>query len=99
MTPRRSLLPPVIVVCGLAAAIALQVVRERAYPQVGSPVEEVYFASGEDVGRLALSFKSVLSDVYWIRAIQYFAGTRLLGRPAAKTDLLYPLLDVTTSLG
>lgn len=92
------MLPPVIVVCGLAAAIGLQVVRERAYPQVGSPVEEMYFASGDEVGRLALSFKSVLADVYWIRAIQYFAGTRLQDRPAAKTDLLYPLLDVTTSL-
>ena len=40
------------------------------------------------IGRLALSFKSLLADVYWIRAVQYFGGTRLdeaarCRRPAA----------------
>jgi len=98
MTPGRPRVAAAIVVLGLSAAIALQVVRERAYPGVGSPVDEVYFTSGEGVGRLALSFKSVLADVYWIRAIQYFAATRLKGQPVPKVDLLYPLLDVTTSL-
>ena len=98
MSPGRSRLAALVVVAGLSAAAALQVVRERVYPAVGSPVDEVYFTSGDGVGRVALSFKSVLADVYWIRAIQYFAGTRLKGRPAPAVDLLYPLLDVTTSL-
>jgi hypothetical protein len=47
---------------------------------------------------MALSFKSVLADVYWIRTIQYFAATRLKGRQTTGQDLLYPLLDITTSL-
>ena len=58
----------------------------------------MYFTSGDGVGRLALSFKSVLADVYWIRAIQYFAATRLKGAPTPATDLLYPLLDIATTL-
>jgi hypothetical protein len=92
------MLLPALVVLALASAIALQVARERWYPQITSPVDELYFTSGESVGRLALSYKSVLADVYWIRAIQYFAATRLQKRPVQGEDLLYPLLDVTTTL-
>jgi tetratricopeptide (TPR) repeat protein len=87
-----------LVAGGLLAAVALQVARERWYPTVASPVAELYFTSGETVGRLALSFKSLLADVYWIRAIQYFAATRLKEQPIEGEDLLYPLLDVTTTL-
>jgi hypothetical protein len=87
-----------LIVAGLAGAISLQVARERWYPAVASPVDEVYFTSGDGVGRLALSYKSILADVYWIRAIQYFAATRLKGAPAPAADLLYPLLDITTTL-
>ena len=74
---------------------------------MASPVDELYFTSGDAVGRLALSYKSLLADIYWIRAVQYFGSTRIDARSAAagggpvKTagyDLLYPLLDVTTSL-
>ena len=40
----------------------------------------------------------MLADVYWIRAIQYFAATRLKNKPTGPRDLLFPLLDITTSL-
>jgi hypothetical protein len=95
---RRPAALALVVAAGLAGAVSLQAARERIYPQIASPVDEIYFTSGEGVGRLALSFKSVLADVYWIRAIQYFAATRLKGRPAPREDLLYPLLDITTTL-
>ncbi len=87
-----------LVALGLAGAIALQVARERWYPEVASPVDEVYITSGDGVGRMALSFKSLLADVYWIRAIQYFAATRLKGQAPPRQDLLYPLLDIATTL-
>jgi len=97
VSPRLSRIPALLVVLGLAGAISLQVLRERRYPEIASPVDEIYFGS-EAVGRMALSFKAVLADVYWIRAIQYFAATRLQNRPIEGEDLLYPLLDVTTTL-
>jgi tetratricopeptide (TPR) repeat protein len=97
MTGRVPLVPALLVVLGLTGSIALQGLRERRYPQLASPVDEVYFGA-QAVGRMALSFKSVLADVYWIRAIQYFAATRLQNRPIVGEDLLYPLLDVTTTL-
>jgi hypothetical protein len=87
-----------IIVAALLASVALQVARERWYPDAGSPVDEVYFTSGSAATTVALSFKSVLADIYWIRAIQYFAATRLKDKPTGPRDLLFPLLDITTSL-
>ena len=87
-----------IIVAGLLASIALQIARERWYPETSTPVDEVYFTSGSAATTVALSFKSVLADVYWIRAIQYFAATRLKNKPTGPRDLLFPLLDITTSL-
>ena len=96
----------VVIVAGLAAAIALDMSRDRWYPAVASPTQELYFTRPQRIAQLALSFKAILSDVYWIRAVQYFGRTRIANREhpeeaSAAThgyDLLYPLLDVTTTL-
>lgn len=58
----------------------------------------LYVRSPEAIKRLALSYQSLLADVYWIRAVQHYGGTRLTNNPNASYDLLYPLLDLTTSL-
>jgi tetratricopeptide (TPR) repeat protein len=50
------------------------------------------------VTRLALSYRAVLSDIYWIRVVQYYGGTRLSQAANKSYDLLYPLLDLTTAL-
>jgi tetratricopeptide (TPR) repeat protein len=106
MRAPRLLLAATVAI-GLAGAIGLQVARERWYPSIASPVDELYFTSGEAVGRMALSYKTLLADIYWIRAVQYFGSTRLGNKaagadnapnPSSKYDLLYPLLDVTTTL-
>jgi hypothetical protein len=94
-----------VIIC-FASAISLQAARDRWYPEIGSPVDELYFTSGDAVGRMALSYKTLLADIYWIRAVQYFGSTRIEARSSASSgrtqsagyDLLYPLLDVTTSL-
>ena len=40
-----------------------------------------------------------LADVYWIRAVQHYGGTKLVAPSRTSSyDLLYPLLDLTTSL-
>src|SRR5262245_41807892 len=83
----------------------MQSARDRWFPEVASPVDEIYLTSGDTLGRMALSYKSLLADVYWIRAVQYFGSTRLdLQKQGAHSgggqayDLLYPLLDVSTTL-
>jgi len=48
--------------------------------------------------RLTLGFNTIWADVYWIRAVQYFGGTRLAKSAQKSYELLYPLLDITTTL-
>jgi len=83
-----------------AAAIALQAVRDSRFPRDTRQVDEVlYIRSGPAAKRMTLSFNALAADLYWIRAIQYYGGDRLSGpQSAAKYRLLYPLLDLTTTL-
>ena len=97
----------------LAGAVQLQAKRERAYPSSGDDVEAMYLRSGEVIRRLTGAYTALAADGYWIRAIQYYGGTkrRLQAQPsvpepppmlavATSNDygLLYPMLDITTTL-
>ncbi len=82
----------------LAAAIALEVARDREYGEPWAATGVMYVRSGPAMAKIALSYRSVLADVYWIRAIQHYGGTRRSHDPDKRYDLLYPLLDVATSL-
>lgn len=83
----------------LAAAIGLQVVRDRTYPLDRRDTERMlYVRSGEALKRIWLEFDALGADTYWIRAIQHYGGDRLTGERTRKYELLYPLLDITTTL-
>jgi tetratricopeptide (TPR) repeat protein len=88
-----------LAVACLGAAIGVHVDRERRYPARRQVTESLlYIPSGEALKRMALSYDALLADVYWIRAVQHFGGTRLAKRAIKSYDLLYPLLDITTTL-
>jgi hypothetical protein len=82
----------------LAGAAGLQVVRDRTHPR--DPVREsvLYVPSGPALQRLALSYDALLADVYWIRALQHFGGTRLSEGGPKTYALLHPLLAIATTL-
>ena len=82
----------------LGAALSLQAYREARHPlpQVSSDI--LYFRGGAAVSRAALGFDAILADVYWIRAIQHFGGTRHAQKADKSYRLLYPLLDLATTL-
>ena len=92
---RRGLLPLVLVTVLMTGAVALQHVRERVAPSAGT-VALLYVRSPEAMKRLALSFDSLVADVYWIRALQHYGRSKLTG--TGEYEQLYPLLDLTTSL-
>jgi hypothetical protein len=58
--------------------------------------EELLFRSGPTIKKLSLGYDSLLADIYWTRAVQYY-GARV-ATPGANFDLLWPLLDLTTTL-
>jgi tetratricopeptide (TPR) repeat protein len=82
----------------LASAIGLEVVRDRRYGEVASGGDVLYVRSPTVMKKLALSFDTLLADVYWIRAIQHYGGTKRSNDPNKRYALLYPLLDIATSL-
>jgi hypothetical protein len=89
----------VLVIVLLAGVAGLQAVHEE---HGGTPASTtanmLYVRSPEAMKRLALSYESLLADAYWVRAIQHYGTTRLSTEPGTQFDLLYPLLDLTTSL-
>jgi tetratricopeptide (TPR) repeat protein len=88
-----------VVIALLAVAVVrLQMVRERRFPQAEPAQQILYVSSPAMMTRLALSYDALASDLYWIRAIQYYGGTRLNDHPNKSYELLFPLLDLTTSL-
>jgi hypothetical protein len=94
----------------MTLAVRLQAVRDDRYPAPETTEETLYLTSGRTLQRLSLGYRSLAADVYWIRAIQHFGGTRQRiytpdnpgGAPRAEGSepyhLLYPLLDLTTTL-
>jgi hypothetical protein len=49
------------------------------------------------VKRLAPGFEILMADVYWLRTVQYFGGQRAFAREK-RFELLFPLIDITTTL-
>jgi hypothetical protein len=102
----------VVAVLLLAAAAKLQAVREQRFPPAVDVEETLYVRSGATARRLSGAFSSLAADFYWIRTLQHYGATKLRiaagQRPgseppvaAAAPDefrLLYPLLDLTTTL-
>ena len=81
----------------LAAALVLQVIRDRGWQPYEPPSGVMWIRSGPLADRLALGFDNLAADVYWIRAVVYFGSQRLAERNR-NFDQLFPLLDLVTSL-
>jgi len=94
----------------IGTAAELQWQRERRYPLAPPSEDTPYLLSGRTTRRLAVGYAAVAGDLYWIRAIQYYGGTKIRlgalsqepepvsGRQASAYPALYPLLDLTTTL-
>ena len=88
-----------VIVLLAVAVVTLQVVHERnGEPPAATSETLLYLRSPDTMRRLALSYDSLLADVYWIRAVQYYGNMRLSPQVDKRYELLFPLLDVTTSL-
>jgi hypothetical protein len=93
------------IVGGVFLAIALMTAsagvlhaRDTRAPLMTASDRWLYIRSPR-VGRvLAMNFSTVVADSYWLRTIQHFGGDRLSHRRDRPFELLYPLLDFTTSL-
>ena len=58
--------------------------------------EELVLQSPEAIKKLSLGYDALLGDIYWTRAVQYYG--RQVGNPNPDFHLLWPLLNVATTL-
>jgi tetratricopeptide (TPR) repeat protein len=83
-----------VLVCLLGQAA---VVRKLDALRPAATLEDVlYIPSPQVLKRLSLGYDGLIADVYWTRAVQYF-GRKHIAR-AGRYNLLFPLLDITTTL-
>src|SRR5262245_413568 len=101
-----------IVAILIGSAAGLQAVREARYPAAPPGEDALYITSPATARRMTMGFNALAADLYWIRAIQYYGNVKLklkqspelspaeaaAGGAPRDYQLLYPLLDLTTSL-
>ncbi len=83
----------------LGGAVALHAAQDRwPAPKVDAP-GLLYLRSPAMVKRVVLDYDAIAADLYWMRALQHFGEERLAPPGHQPTyALLYPLLDLTTTL-
>lgn len=58
--------------------------------------DPVLLRSGKIVRAMSLEYAPLLADIYWTRVVQFYGNKRMRGQ--ANLELLWPLLDITTTL-
>jgi tetratricopeptide (TPR) repeat protein len=84
-----------VLAMGAGSVLALRKV-EAARGKEATLEEVLYLPSGKTLKRISLGYSSLLADIYWTRAVQYF-GAKFQHR-SQRYDLLDPLLEITTDL-
>ncbi len=86
-----------ILMAALFAGSVFALQQAQAERGHDATLEEVlYLPSGKVLQRFSLGYSSLLADIYWTRAVQYFGFKHV--ENSMSYNLLYPLLDVTTDL-
>lgn len=90
----------------LGLSISVQLKLDAGKPPESRIEDLLYIPSGKTVKVLSFGFDGVVADFYWLRSVQYY-GRQLLDEnneinwnrtENVRYDLLYPLLDITTTL-
>ena len=81
-----------------AAAAGLTAWRDRVAPRELVREAVLYVPKPAVLDRMVLSYDALAADVYWIRTVQHFGGTRRQAEGTRRYELLYPLLNITTGL-
>jgi tetratricopeptide (TPR) repeat protein len=102
VTPRGGARTPavqwVVLFLLLASAVGVQATLDGRFRRFEPARSVLWVQSRSVMRRLALGFDALAADVYWVRAVQYYGSTKLAKTEHKNYDLLFPLLDMTTTL-
>lgn len=92
----KGILLTVLILMGMTGVWKLQTKIDVA--KQGMPMEssELLLRSGSMVKRMSLEYAPLMGAIYWTRAVQYFGEKHFLHD--RNMELLWPLLDITTTL-
>lgn len=79
-------------------AVGLQVTRDRIAPPPSETAPTLWLQSPALARRVMLSFTDLAADLYWMRAVIHYGGERRAGESERRFALLYPLLELATTL-
>jgi tetratricopeptide (TPR) repeat protein len=91
-----GLLLAAVLILGLAAARSLQKQIDAERAEMLFEQDDLLLQSGSLVKKLSLEYAPLMGAIYWTRAVQYYGEKHQLHAPGL--DLLWPLLDITTTL-
>jgi hypothetical protein len=95
--PSRSRWIALVAVPLLFAAIAgVQTRIDSERGSLSRQNDDLLLRSPSAIQKMSLGYDSLLADIYWTRAVQYY-GARFTTK-GATFPLLWPLLDITTTL-
>src|SRR5438105_10259119 len=94
MNLRRLFLGVLLAGCFSGSVVTVQYLQ-RVRP--AATLEEIlYVPSPKIISKMSLGYGTLVADIYWTRAVQYFGSHHQRGTMDYK--LLQPLLDIATTL-
>ena len=81
---------------GFASVWRLQHGIDAQRESLSQESDDVLLRSRRLVKAMSLEYAPLLADIYWTRAVQYYGNKHMRGQ--ANLELLWPLLDITTTL-
>jgi tetratricopeptide (TPR) repeat protein len=81
---------------GFAGIWRLQHAIDAQRASLSEERDDVLLRSGKLVKMMSLEYAPLLADIYWTRAVQYYGNKHVRGD--ANLELLWPMLDITTTL-
>ncbi|HTQ96774.1 MAG TPA: hypothetical protein VMH89_08210, partial [Candidatus Acidoferrum sp.] len=90
------LLAGILIVSGFVGVWQLQMKIDRQESATRTEQDMLMLRSGNLVKKLSLEYTPLVAAMYWTRVVQYFGEKHRLHQ--TNLDLLWPLLDITTTL-
>ena len=81
---------------GFAGVWRLQHSIDAQRQSISQERDDVLLRSGKLMKVMSLEYAPLLADIYWTRVVQYYGNKHVRGQ--ANLELLWPLLDITTTL-
>ena len=85
-----------VLIVGFGGVWVLQERIDGSLESLHQEQDDVVLRSGRLLRLMSLEYAPFLADIYWTRAVQYYGAKQ--ARQDANIGLLWPLLDVTTTL-